>query len=315
MSYINRNRYIESEGRCRIGVEGYYSGRAIKNGKVMREFGCTVPVPNLITNLGMNALGGTPAFTRMHLGTGTAAPAFTDVALGTFGVNVLNGLPTLVGANSGSSPYFGTTTMTWTSAVGGATGNWTEIGISNQNTTGNLRSRALILDGVGSPTVFPVLADEQFQGVYTLRTYVPLVDDTESITLSGTPYDTTTRALRATAQQWAPLLTGSGSPFRDGSPNGNVPIMYTGALAVITATNPAGSILTANGTSSVSAYVSDSFQLDSAYRWGSAQGVGVGRTLMLTLMAGFFQVEYSPTINKLTTQELIHNQRVIWARR
>ena len=175
---------------------------------------------NIITNLGLDAVGatGTAAdWSRMLLGTGTATPAVTDTALQVFGVNVVASAGTSSYGNSGVSPYYGWHRKVWTSAVGGATGNWTEIGISNQNTNGNLRSRALILDNMGNPTTFPVLADEQFQGTYELRQYVPLADNPASITLSGTPYATVTRALNATlangnSNTWSPWMSAGWLP-------------------------------------------------------------------------------------------------------
>lgn len=309
--YINRNRYIETESQVKLGIEGRYRIQAIKPGfGVVRE----LEFPNLITDTGINAIGGnSPGFVRMHLGTGTAAPAFTDTALGAFGVNVQNGTGSRVGNSASSSPWFGGFTCTWESAIGGATGNWTEIGISNQNTTGNLRSRALILDGGGSPTVFPVLSDEAFRGSYTFRLYSPASDVTDNITLSGTPYTTTTRTLRMTSG-WNPyLVNGTGnSPFH-GDSSGGAPVAYTGALAAVTDNWPAGSSA-GSGAATTSAYGSGNFYRDSAFRWGSGTS-GTYRTLAILYGGCAFQVEYSPTIAKLTTQELIHNHRVSWARR
>lgn len=304
--YINRNRYVETYGEYKVGVRGIYTGRAIKRGETVREF--SMPAPNLITNLGLDNLGVTPVLSRMHLGTGTTTPAFTDTALATFGVNVQNAGGTDATGNSGSSPYYGWLRRTWISAVGGATGNWTEIGVSNQNTTGNLRSRALILDGGGSPTVFPVLADEQFEGTYELRFYVPLSDSVDAITLSGTPYDVTTRAASASGTVWIPKTVRP--PF---AAFGAV-TAYTGALGAITAANPGGASLGNASSFSGGTYTNGNYYLDSTARWGSGSGVGTVRSLMMGFECARLQMEYNPTFAKLTTEEFIHNQRVIWAR-
>ena len=316
--YIPKRNYVESFADQKVGVEGLYICRAIKPGiGVVREL-C---FPNLITDTGLDNLSwnatstiGSSSWSRMHLGTGTTTPAFSDSALATFGKNVISNNGSDVRSNSGSSPYYGQLARTWTSSVGGATGNWTEIGISNQNTNGNLRSRALILDGGGSPTVFPVQADEQFQGTYILRFYVPLTDAPATITMSGTPYDTVCRALNATLSSgspntWSPLVGLISSNSQGGS------IWRTGALAAITAASPAGSTINA-GTMSVaaSAYGAGNHYRDSSFRWGSG-GSGALRTLMAPMDGASFQIEYDPVINKLTTEEVIHNQRISWARR
>lgn len=310
--YINRKRYIETEGRAKIGVEGHYTIRAIKPGRgVVRE----ISFPNLLTNLGMDALGSSPTFIRMHLGTGTAAPDVTDTQLAAFGVNVVNGMPSVSAGTSGSSPHFGFCRLVWTSSVGGATGTWTEIGVSNQNTTGGLRSRALILDGGGNPTSFPVLSDEQFSGVYEFRVFAPASDAKENIALSGTSYDTTTRALDVTGNAWHPPIADGLPIFQIGSAGGDARC-WTGGLGSVTDVIPQGSNLGNRSGVVTDAYGAGNHYFDSGARWGSAAGVGQVRTVSLKLRGGgAFQIEYSPTFTKLTTEEFIHNQRVSWARK
>ena len=311
--YINRKRWHELNADACVGVTGHFSGRAIKPGVgVVREFGTS---PNLITNVGMNALGSGGSFIRMHLGTGTATPQFTDTGLQNFGVNVQANNGTAVYSSASVSPWFGEVRITWTSAVGGATGNWSEIGISNQNTNGNLRSRALILDQIGSPTIFPVLADEQFQGTYTFRIYAPQSDVPASILLSSSPYSTVTRAIGVTSANaspgnWGPSIQ-EADPF---IANGDNSRACTGPLVAVTDAQPAGVINNIPAGSS-SAYAAGSHYRDSSYRWGSGAGVGTLRTFITAFVSARFQVEYSPTIAKLATEELIINQRVSWARR
>lgn len=307
--YINRKRYKESNSDVACGVEGLYVLRAIKPGRgVVRE----LLVPNLITNLGMNALGSSSfGIDYMQLGTGTGAPAFADTALGAFGVGLGNGYAQADSIAS-SSPYYVQRQRTWTSTVGGATGNWTEIGVSNQNTNGGIRTRALIVDGGGDPTTFTVRADEQFQGSYIFRIYAPLSDAAASITLSGTSYSTITRTARATtlnsANGWFPSLAKPFGASLDGN-TGN-----TGAIVSDITSAPTGAV-GGSFSRTDAAYTNDSFYQESAFRWGSASAVGTLASLTLHLNACCFQIGYSPSIVKLTTQELIHNQRTSWARR
>ena len=314
--YINRNRYVESESHVAVGVEGFYSGKAIKPGVgVTRSFGIHAPNPNLLTDLGLNAMGTSPALNRMHLGTGTNPPAESDTALQVFGVNVSNA-PTITQGVASESPYFGWQRYTWTSAVGGATGNWTEIGISNQPTSGNLRSRALILDSGGNPVAFPVLADEQFQGTYEFRCYAPSADSLSTVSIGPNSYDTVTRALKVTSESnggWVPAI-GAASPLFVPSASASLTRAYTGDLSPVTGLAPQG-VLSGNVSSaSASTYSEDDYYLDTSFRFGSGSA-GSFRTLMLFMTCGTLQVQLDPALNKLTTEEVIHNQRISWARR
>ncbi len=319
MFFINKNRFHESYGDIKFGVSGKYMLAAIKPGVgVVRS----LAVPNLITNMGMDSLAGDPHFNRMHLGTGTTPPAFTDTALTVFGVNVVNGISAQAYGVASTTPYYGWARVTWTSSVGGATGNWTEIGVSNQNTNGGLRSHALIVDGGGNPTTFPVLADEQFQGVYEFRVHLPASDAPATIDLSGTPYDTITRTLRATGTVWQPAAIATGTigaaglwqPSTGAQIDGNCS-WYSGGLAAVTASNPLGSpVGSGNTTGIASTYTSGNFYRDYGINFGSGVSVGVVQTLKLMLHYGALQVNYDPTITKLTTELIRHNQRIGWAR-
>lgn len=316
MSMINLNRTIEAESHVQFGVEGIFTCRAIKNGKIVRER----TFRNLITNTGMDALQLDPSFLRMHLGTGTTAPAFTDTALASFGLSVVNSDPADTRGVSGTIPYYGWNKLVWLSAVGGATGTWTEIGISKTNATGNLRSRALILDSGGVPVSFPVLADEQFEGTYEFRVYVPLTDDVASITLSGVPYNATTRALQATTAGgtaqggWAPTLTQTAPLFSAGTDSGGSSAMvYSGALQAITAVSLIG-FIGSTIDRSTAAYVSGNHYVDSYNRFGGGALLSNIRTIKYVLNTGTFQIEYSPIFSKTATQQFVHNQRVSWAR-
>lgn len=311
MAYILRKNYIETFGQAKMLCEGEYILRAIKPGVgVVRE----ARFKNLLTDLGLDSLGTAPNFIRMQLGTGTTPPAFTDTVLDVYGVTVSAVSPSFSYSSGGSPDYAAQVAFTWTSSVGGATGNWTEIGISNQNASGNLRSRALILDSMGAPTTFPVLSDEQFQGTYIFRTYPPLVDNPASITLSGVSYDTVTRSLGVTTVndnpgQWGPMLGASPEFSVSASP-----VLYTGGLVSITTGSPTGSTLPSTSISTA-AYTSLNYYIDVSARWGSGGSLTGAQTVLLTLRGARFQISYSPTFNKLTTQEFIHNQRTSWARR
>lgn len=319
--FINRKRYTEVEVELpKFALGGFFRGCALKEGEVVRSFGMEVPVPNLITNGGLDAVGSGLAWSRMHLGTGTTPPSFTDTALTTFGVNVSPSNPSVTQGYAPSSPYYGMCLYTWTSAVGGATGNWTEIGVSNQNTTGNLWSHALILDNTSSPTVFTVQADEQFQGSYELRLYAPSSDILTSITLGTNTYDTITRALRVTNNAWAPSWQNASTAYgrfypRVGIPTSNTGF-YSGGIAAVTEAAPAGTgLASTSGTNAASSYSSGSYTRDTSLSMGSGQAVGSWRTIAWRMATAELQVQLDPALTKLTTEEVIFNMRMAWARR
>lgn len=317
--YINRKRWKELNGYSTAKVSGHYSLKAVHpvHG-VMRE----VSFSNLLTDLGLDALGVNCSFSRMHLGTGNTPPNVLDTGLANFGVAITTNPSSTTGLVA-TPPYYGWQRLVWTSSVGGATGVWTEIGISNQNTNGNLRSRALILDGGGNPTSFPVLADEQFIGTYEFRFYPMDTDTPASIDLSGTPYDTVTRAsaviTAGNVGQPVPNVSNSNtnSMMWGLSPSNISGSAFTGGLAVVTAVSPSGSF--ANNTSdsaTLGSYTSGNYYRDHSCRFsGSRANNGAIRTFTVRPNTGGVQVEYDPTVAKTSSEELIINQRFYWARR
>lgn len=314
--YINRRRWHERESHMAVGVEGIYTLRAIKPGVgVVRE----TSFHNLITNLGMDAIGTGAAWNCMHLGTGTTPPSVTDTGLANFGVAITSS--TSARGVSPAPPYYGYLRITWTSSVGGATGTWTEIGISNQTTNGNLRSRELIRDNLGNPTSFPVQSDEQFEGTYELRFYAPESDVVADISLSGVTYTTTTRPLRVTDTIWAPVIESPSSDgrfyFRTGSMStSNNCAAMSGDLGAVTDFDPSATLVGTGSTSLIAgAYVPGSHQRDYGLRFGSGVAVGSINVLRLCCVSTAWQVKYHTPVNKLATEEFIHNQRFSWARR
>jgi len=316
--YINRRRWHERESHMAVGVEGIYTLRAIKPGVgVVRE----TSFHNLITNLGMDAIGDGSAWRYMHLGTGTTPPTVTDTGLANFGV-ALTAFPSSDTGASPTPPYYGYQRMTWTSSVGDATGVWTEIGISGQATNGNLRSRELIRDNLGNPTSFPVQSDEQFEGTYELRMYAPESDVVADISLSGVTYTTTTRPLRVTTANagWglnmANGATNGHFVFTTGSMSTNTCAAMNGDLAAVTAASPSGTVVGSGSTTGITgSYVPGSYHRDYGIRFGAGVAVGSINVLRLLCRTTAWQVKYHTPVNKLETEEFIHNQRFSWVRR
>lgn len=128
---------------------------------------------NLITDAGLDMIGTNTSDAYLgvcRLGSGSGTPAFTDTVLGN----------QIASANRISSTYGGSDTApvhSWgrykySFAPGSATGNISEIGISNSGTaTLPLFSRALIKDALGNPITLTILADDYLDVFYTVRIY------------------------------------------------------------------------------------------------------------------------------------------------
>jgi hypothetical protein len=184
------------------GVAGWYKIEAFR----VDAKGMEVPgsrriaadwFPNLITNAGLDLLGTTGltyVTTYCRVGSGNTAPANTDTAL----VSQVAASNTVQGAavtgvnRSGAFYSFRRSTIRFT--AGTATGTLAEVGVS-ATVSGSLFSRALILDGGGSPTTITVLADEVLDVTYELRVYPTLTDATGTVTIAGVTYDWTARPL------------------------------------------------------------------------------------------------------------------------
>ena len=315
--YINRNRYAESYSSAEVGVETFYVARRLRHGEVVQE----LPIKNLITDTGMNALGSGFGINYLQLGTGTTPPNFTDATLGSYGGVIFAtggaSVSEIARTVSGSSPYYIQGGRRFTSAVGGATGNWTELGVSNQQLSGGLRSKALIVDNVGNPTVFTVQSDEQAQIDFFMRLYMPETDSPATVTIGGASYDTITRAIGVTqvAQYggfawWVDL---SNATLAMGT-NRSASMGYSGDIGAITATSLTGS-LGGIPTATPATYVAGSHKCESSFSAGSGSNVGNIRTLHLSGYSTSFQVRLNPVLNKLTNWLFIHNQRISWTRR
>lgn len=288
-----------------FGVCGFFKFEAVKLDKDGNETSRRTLAdwfPNLITNNGLNlymaatgsGLGSNP-LSYCQVGSGSTPPAVTDTALVARIANNNSILTTSNGVAS-SAPYYGWKRFTYRFNEGVAAGNISEVGIS-QSTTGNLFSRALILDE-GSPTTLVVLPDETLDVTYELRLYPPSADAAGSVTLDSIVYNFTLRASRATtATNWA-----------DG--------IGTGIAGLTAITYPAASVLgavtgqpTGTPTTPVSpvfaAYTSGNYYRDFTATWGLTQGNATGGIGCVEIVEsvgsvspGAFQMQFTPVIPK-----------------
>lgn len=266
--------------------------------------------PNLITNTGKDLLGNqsTQVATYARVGTGTATPAVTDTLLqaqGAFG----NSIQSTSNVARATPPYYWSRFTTIRIPAGSATGTWTEVGVA-PTSTGNVWSRALILDGLGNPTSISVAADEALDVSYELRLFVNNSDQTGSIVISGVTYSTTLRPADITTriQNGADVV---GGPVTSSS----IVWAMSGPLGAITGA-PSGTAGLSPASKTLQTYSNGSYTRDIVFTWGLTEGNasgGVG-ALYIYNAVGVWQIGFSPSIPKDATKILTLTFRYSWDR-
>ncbi|MCU0702284.1 MAG: hypothetical protein MUC96_37785, partial [Myxococcaceae bacterium] len=183
---------------------------------------------NLILDAGLNRLGSGGAFDRCMVGTsstpvlpsqtglGAQIASTTTVEASTNGVDIPGG--------------YAWARRTFRFPVGSATGNITEVGVGWSAT--DCFSRALTVDGGGSPVTITVLADEFLDVTYELRLHWPNVDISANGFISATEHAVITRAAQVGSWTLGTLISNGSRP--DLTPPGQAFSYGAGALGDIT---------------------------------------------------------------------------------
>lgn len=295
-------------------VAGFFTIELFKADKDGKEIPGTrrQPVPtfqNLITNGGMNRYGEfTDYLNNCQVGSGSTPPNVNDSTL----VSRIAGVVFLAGSITSTvqstAPYYAANTRTYQFAAGIATGNLSEVGVGWLTTAG-LFSRALIVDGAGTPTTITVLADEILQVTYQLRYYAPVADASGTVTLGGVAINWISRACNVTnSSNWAVGVSAALAPVSN-------QVAYAGAIGAVTG-QPAGSVYAAT-TIADAAYSAGTFTRAGDISWGLAAGnFSGGITAIKTKHgAGAYQYGFTPAIMKDSTQTLSLTFSHSWARK
>ena len=264
--------------------------------------------PNLILNGGLDRMGANFDYLNWcQVGSGSTAPVATQTAL----VNRIAGTNTQqadVNGAQASAPYYGWRRRTYRFAQGVAAGNLSEVGVG-WATSGSLFSRALILDGGGSPTTITVLSDEMLDVTYELRRYPGTVDLTGTVVLDGVTHNWVSRAAGVTDQiAWS----GTGEMALDWAS------AYDGDIRSATASSPSGTSQALSITAL--AYGSGSYTRAFTVSAGLNDGNLVGGIRsILTGSYGYghgrYQIQFDPAIPKNNTKVLSLTIQHTWARR
>lgn len=267
---------------------------------------------NLITDNGLNQLGtlGHSTYASYcRVGSGSTAPANSNTSLVSQIASTSTTQSTVSGA-AASSPYYGYVQLTKRFAEGVATGNLSEVGMGATASGADLFSRALILDGGGSPTTITILSDETLDVTYELRFYSPASDVTGSIVIGGVTYNYTLRTRVATSSIWAPNSSAPGTATTS-------LFAFNGAIGAVTA-SPSG---TSSNSSSLSlaSYSSSSYYRDLTITYGLNNGNLAGGILatVFTMNSNSgqqYQMGFDVAIPKDSTKILTFVHRFSWAR-
>ena len=301
---------IGIKGRYRID-RVYYPGTSI-------EYKVEV-VPwfdNVITDNGLNWICNDVLFAdrfnnRCVVGSGNTTPTTSDVNL----VSYLGygDQYSFTQGNYGSPNYVHYGRWVYRFNAGNGTGNISEVGLANSSN--QVSSRALILDGLGNPTTITKLSDEILDVTYELQFNYNVSGATGSFTLTGDKggsYNYTVKPCQASNN----FATNSLNFFGLGATGITTLAGYSGSITGVTGA-PSGSGVSL-GTMEPQTYTTGTFYRD----YVSSNGIGVGNVSggLLTLYnngerkIGYHQWELNTAIPKTSSDSLTLNFRITLSR-
>lgn len=274
-------------------------------------------VPNLVLDNGLNYLGttGTGFAQYCHVGTNATAPAISQVSM--LGYIASQSKTSSSAVNLGTATYAARYDVTYTFDVGGVIGTIAELGVGWSAThTNNLFSRALVVNGVGSPTTISVTATDQLTVYYRCTLTPSITDSTYTTLISGVSYTTVARL--SSASSFFGYSAGWDSDFW-GKFVGGTFYQSTSTLGAITS-NPSGSNVPVSPTSiNYAAYVPGNFYRDVTFTvlpavGNAAGGIGAMQAVFQNSGWAYFQYSFSPAIPKDNTKTLTLTLRYSWGR-
>lgn len=264
---------------------------------------------NMILDAGLNRLGVGAVYGHCHIGTGTTAPATGDTTLAALSATT-NNLQSNTVSNSGAPSYISSRTVVYRFTAGTLNGNYTEVGIGWTNAL--LFSRALILDGGGSPTSITVGSSEYLDVYYELRVVPDLTDYSSSVTISGTSYTITRRPSEVSnTNRWNVDMSQS---WKWGyTPQSH--FAYAGTLGAVTG-GPSGASAVISISAVTDSYVNNSFELAGTLSIGlnSANLSGGVKSFYIQNVSCVYQYEFSPNVAKDSTKTMTLTGKLTWAR-
>ena len=276
--------------------------------------------PNLILNTGLDLLAtNDPYIEYCFVGTGNTPPTVNDTNMESFVASTISKAVNTGGVAT-SAPYYSYQRIVFRFNAGAAVGNLAEVGVGIISPiTGNriLFCRTLIKDSFGNPTTITLLPDEILEVTYELRHYVPVVDTTGTITLTGNiggTYDYILRPSNVTSYHPNALVGWAGGMnYRHN--NYMFTYAHSGGFGPITGT-PTGSNYQST-SSKAESYVTGTYSAAVTYFFGvDAGNIPEGiKSIVFTMGTGRYQVEFTPPIPKTNLNSLSLTFGYSWARK
>lgn len=298
----------------KTGLSGRYQLTVVRlDGSIKHQ---TPWFDNLITDAGLDRHGGVYSGSlRCWIGTGTAAPAFSDTGMVSVASTTSISNAYSVKDPPYSYPHWGRNRHTCTFAVGAYLGTITEVGMgfsTSTTTFSPLYSRALIQNELGEPTSITLGAIDQLIVTYDLFGWISSAREF-SFEVNGV-----SRASVATLRDGFngvnPLI-GDTYYFRS---NNEFPRLLTGSVVFgPDFTVPSGGRTVSNSAGGNYAYVSGSFSKDFYVEWRPEAGNvsdSTGLDLLTVLGSGDWKVSFDPPISKTNLETFRLEGSVSWGR-
>lgn len=266
--------------------------------------------PNMILDIGLEALGTTNIALGCRVGTGSTPVNASQTTLANTLASTTTQQANTAGIQS-TPPYFVWGRRTFRFNAGVAAGNLTEVGVYSQLSGNPLFSRALIVDSSGNPTTLTILSDEYLDVTYEIRIYPYLNDQTFTVTLLGVDYTVLVRAANVNSViginssyifSWALFWYTSYNCY-----------YYNGDIGTITG-NPSGSAYSLDTT--FGNYVSNSYERTAIASLGLNDGNLAGgiKSVLLRSNKAYWQASFTPAIPKDNFKTLVMNYTIGWSR-
>lgn len=310
MSHIFTTGVAGFKGRFRLIVSR-------TDGTVTKDSGW---FDNLITDNGLDfpaigptqPFGGRFMFPGCFVGTGSAAPAFTDTSLQAYLATHNSAGPALPGDNNtytASLPPYYKHYSSYRFGTGTAAGNISEIAVGASPT--NIFNRALILDGLGAPTTITVLIDEVLDVIYEFRVYPPTVDETNTFVLNGVGQTVSSRAYDIASVPDIMRGIRRDGPYDTAS---NFVTTNSTGLAPLTG-SPTGPYAGPSGSNTVfDSYVVGSRELGFTNYYALGDCVGTWKGLLIAWSHGTRQIHLVTPIVKSNAQQMTIAGKFVWNR-
>jgi hypothetical protein len=291
---VPRREIVLPEINLNVGMKGFMRLRLWNkfSGKVRVDTGW---FPNKILDSGRNNMVTQSSWlTHCHVGTDSTVPQATDTGLLGFVAQTSTVSETSYGAQA-STPYYGWRRKTFRFAVGAGHGgeNLSEVGVGWGTAGAVLISRALIVDGGGTPTTVTPLADEILDVTYEFRYYPPLIDVNGTVTLNSVVYDTVTRASEVNSSSaWALRIGESISQYSVVSSDWSA---YDGDIGTLIQAPSGTSAACDNADQYNFSYSNNSYELKMGSTCGTTGwnlGSGI-RSLRMKSTAGNYQTQFN----------------------